>query len=186
MKNLAGVTLAKVWVQFVTAQNSKWPPSASLIFMLNGLAGIYCCLVVVVNEEEENIGKEEDNKKRINERPLWAYSHYGDMHKNRGGGGKWISNVINWAEFWNFRKCFGENVHFKHINMAATRVLYIALYTSTRWLHVYYVSPWKQPDAPHTLEYTLTVLLWRPCCISIVDPLISIEKKIQSIMYSLD
>ena len=33
MKNLAGVTLAKVWAEFVRAQNSKWPPSARLIIV---------------------------------------------------------------------------------------------------------------------------------------------------------
>ena len=33
MKNLAGMTLAKVWAEFVIAQNSKWPPSARLIIV---------------------------------------------------------------------------------------------------------------------------------------------------------
>ena len=42
MKILAGVTLAKVWAEFVRAQNSKWPPSAGLIivYILSVLAHI--------------------------------------------------------------------------------------------------------------------------------------------------
>ena len=40
MKNLAGVTLAKVWAEFVRAQHSKWPPSARLIIVVSVLASL--------------------------------------------------------------------------------------------------------------------------------------------------